>query len=133
MSQESLEIVRSAFEAFQHGDTQAVLRLCDENIEITQPAELLGAARSQHGHEGVREAFAIWPELWDDYRIEVVRLTDIGDRVLATTVTRGRGRDSGVPVEMGFSFVFSTRAGKIAEWQVFVHEEQALKAVGPAE
>jgi len=129
MSQENVEIVRAAFEAFGEGDLEAVLSLCDENIEITQPAELPGAARTQHGHAGVLEAFAIWPDLWDDYRVEVVRLSEIGDHVIATTTSRGRGKDSGVPVEMPFTFLFSVRAGKIMQWRLFIREEQALEAV----
>jgi ketosteroid isomerase-like protein len=128
-----MEVVRAAFGAFEDGDMEEVLRLCDEDIEITQPAELLGASRTQHGRAGVLEAFAIWPELWDDYQIEIVRLADIGDHVIATTVTRGRGKDSGVPVEMGFTFVFSVRAGQIARWRLFVREEQALEALGLTE
>jgi ketosteroid isomerase-like protein len=133
MSQENVEIVRAAFEAFEDGDMQAVLGLCDENIEITQAAELLDASRNQRGHAGVLEAFAIWPDLWDDYRIEILRLVDTGDHVLVTTINRGRGKDSGVPVEMPFSFVFSLRAGKITEWRLFMLEEQAVEAVGLAE
>src|SRR2546423_928400 len=124
MSQENVEIVRSAFQAFEQGDMEAVLRLCDENIEITQASELLGVPRNQHGHAGVLEAFAIWPDLWDDYQIEILRLADIDDHVIATTINRGRGKDSGVPVEMPFTFLFSVRAGKIAEWRLFMREEQ---------
>jgi ketosteroid isomerase-like protein len=130
MSQENVEIVRSAFQAFEQGDMEAVLRLCDENIEITQASELLGVPRNQHGHAGVLEAFAIWPDLWDDYQVEILRLADIGDHVIVTTINRGRGKDSGVPVEMPFTFLFSVRAGKIAEWRLFMREEQALEALG---
>jgi ketosteroid isomerase-like protein len=129
MSQENVEIVRSAFQAFEQGDMEAVLRLCDENIEITQASELLGVPRHQHGHAGVLEAFAIWPDLWDDYQIEILRLADVGDHVIVTTINRGRGKDSGVPVEMPFTFLFSVRAGKIAEWRLFMREEQALEAL----
>jgi ketosteroid isomerase-like protein len=130
MSQENAEIVRAAFEAFEEGGMEAVLPFCDENIEITQAAELPGVSRNQHGHAGVIEAFAVWPALWDDFRVEIVRMADVGDHVVVTTINRGRGKDSGVPVEMPFTFLFSLRAGKIAEWRLFMHEEQALKAVG---
>jgi ketosteroid isomerase-like protein len=81
----------------------------------------------------VIEAFAIWPDLWDDYHVEILRLADVGDAVMVTTINRGRGKDSGVPVEMPFSFVFSIRAGRIVEWRLFMREEQALRAVGLAE
>jgi ketosteroid isomerase-like protein len=130
MSKANVQVVRAAFQAFEEGNMEAVLRLCDENIEITQAAELLGASRNQHGHAGVLEAFAIWPDLWDDYRIEILRLADMGDHVMVTTMNRGRGKESGVPVEMPFTFLFSVRGGKIAEWRLFMREEQALEALG---
>jgi ketosteroid isomerase-like protein len=45
-------------------------------------------------------------------------------------MNRGRGKESGVPVEMPFTFLFSVRGGKIAEWRLFMREEQALEALG---
>jgi ketosteroid isomerase-like protein len=133
MSKDNVAVVRAAFQAFERGDMDGVLGLCDVNIEITQAVELIDAPRHQHGHAGVLEAFGIWPDLWDDYRIEIVRVTDVDDEVMVATVNRGRGKDSGVPVEMPFTFLFSVRAGKITEWRLFMHEEQALKAIGLAE
>ena len=130
MSQENGKIVRSAFDAFTRGDIESVLRLCDENILVTQPQELLGASRHQHGHSGVLEAFRIWPEQWDDYQIEILRTADLGDDVLVTTRTRGRGKQSGVEVEMPISFVFTVRNQKIVEMQIFMRESQALEAAG---
>jgi ketosteroid isomerase-like protein len=133
MSRENVELVRAAFRSFAEGDIEGVLRSCDESIEITQPAELPGASRHQHGHTGVREAFGIWPEQWDDFRLDVIRVADVGDRVLVTTVQHGRGKASGVEVEMPFAFVFSVRAGKIAEWRIFTREAEALEAMGLAD
>jgi ketosteroid isomerase-like protein len=76
--------VRAGFEAFARGDVESVLRLCDEDIVITEPAEMPGVAPLRRGHAGVLETFAAWPEQWDDYRIEVLRTADIEDRVVAT-------------------------------------------------
>ena len=131
MSQENVEIVRNAFAAFDRGDIEGVLRVCDEDIVITQPPELPGISSEQHGHRGVLEAFAIWPEQWDDYRIEILRMAAApGGKVFVTTRTRGRGKQSGVEVDMEFSFVFTIRDAKISEWRLFVEEEQALEAAG---
>jgi len=33
-------------------------------------------------------------------------------------VNRGRGKDSGIPVEMPFTSLFSIRAAKIAKWRI---------------
>ena len=133
MSQENVEIVRAAFDAFERGDTDGVLSLCDPEIEITQAADLLGAPQHQHGHAGMLEAIAVWTEQWDDYRIEVIGLTDLGDQVMVNQMSRGRGKHTGVPVEMLFTFLFVVRAGKITEWRIFTREDEALKAVGLAE
>ena len=130
MTQQSVEIVQAAFGAFQQGDIEGVLRLCDENIKITQDVRLPGVPRHQYGHSGVLEAFALWPEQWDDFRVEVLRVADVQDRVLVSTVNRGRGKISGVEVEQLFTFLFSIRAGKITTWRIFVRESEALEAAG---
>ena len=130
MSQENVDLVRAAFDDFERDDMDSVLSLCDPEIEITQAADLLGAPQHQHGHAGMLEAFAVWPEQWDDYRIEVIRMTDLGDQVMVNQMSRGRGKDTGVPVEMLFTFLFLVRAGKITEWRIFTREDEALKAVG---
>ena len=130
MSQENVEVVRAAFDAFSRDDIQAVFRLCDEDIVVTQPPELPGASPQQRGHSGVLEAFSIWPEQWDEYHIEILRIADRGDYVVVTARTGGRGKQSGVEVEMDFSFVFSVRDGKIVELKIFMREDQALAAAG---
>ena len=133
MSQENEEIVRNAFDAFSRDDIEGVLRLCHENIVVTQPPELPGASPEQRGHSGVLEAFEIWPEQWDDYRIEILRMADHGDHVLVTARTSGRGKQSGVEVEMDFTFVFTVQNEKIVEMKIFMREDQALEAAGLSE
>jgi ketosteroid isomerase-like protein len=130
MSNENVEVVRAAFVAFERGDMDGVLRLCDEHIEVTQPPELPDVSPRQQGHAGVLEAFAIWPEQWDDYRVEILRVEEVGEHVLVTTLQQGRGKDSGAPVEALFTFLFSFRAGKISEWRMFMREAEALEAAG---
>jgi len=131
MSQENVELVQAAFRAFEKGDFDRVLRLCDESIEISQPPELPDVSPRQHGHAGVLEAFAIWPEQWDDYRVEIVRIADVSDQVIVTTQQSGRGKDSGAPVEAMFTFLFSIHGGKITEWRMFMQEAEALEALAP--
>jgi ketosteroid isomerase-like protein len=130
MSQENVEIVQAALDAFVRGDNEGVLGLCDEDIEITQAAGFAGVPDKQHGHAGVLEAFDAWPEQWDDYRIEILRVADLGDHVMVTQMAHGRGKGSGVQVEMPLALLFSVRAGKITEWRIFAREDEALKAVG---
>jgi ketosteroid isomerase-like protein len=134
VSQENVETIRKVFDAFDRRDIEAVLALCDEDIVITQPAEVPGISRQQRGHAGVLEAFAIWPEQWDDFRIEVLGLTAAPTgKVIAHIRTLGRGKQSGIEVDMEFSFVFTVRDAKIIDWQLFLREDQALEAAGLSE
>jgi ketosteroid isomerase-like protein len=130
MSQENVEIVRETIDAHSRDDIEGVLRFCDEDIVITQPPELPGASPEQRGHDGVLKAFEIWPEQWDDYRIDILRIADHGDHVLVTARTSGRGKQSGIQVEMVFSFIFTVRDEKIVELKIFMREDQALEAAG---
>jgi ketosteroid isomerase-like protein len=131
MSQENVEIVLAAFDAYFRGETDAVLRLCDENIVITQPAEVPGLSPQQRGHAGVLEAFGMWPEEWDEYSADIERvLAHPGDYVVVAIRSRGRGPQSGVEVTMEFTFAFTVRDGKITEWRIFARQDQALEAVG---
>ena len=130
MSQENVELVLAAFRLFEAGDVDAILSLVDEDVVVTQSAELPGVSPRQYGHQGVLEAFGFWPEQWDDFQIDVLRIRDLGDRVLVETTQRGRGKGSRVEVEMPFSFLFTVRAEKITEWQIFTRGSEALKAAG---
>jgi ketosteroid isomerase-like protein len=131
MSEENVTIVRQAFDAYVGGDIEGVLRLCAEDIVITQAAEVPGVPPQQRGHQGVLEAFGLWPEQWDDFQIEIERIVaDPGDHVVVATRQSGRGKQSGVEVKAHFTFLFTLREGKIAEWRIFVDEAQALAALG---
>jgi uncharacterized protein len=130
MSQANIDLVRAGFEAFARGDMESVLRLCDEDILVTQPVEMPDAAPLPRGHAGVLENIAKWPGQWDDYHAEVVRAVDIGDHVVATVHQTGRGKSTGIPVATQAHMVFAIRQGKIAEWRVFLDEDEAFDAVG---
>ena len=126
-----MAIIRRAFDAYTAGDIETVLSLCDQDIVITQAPEVPGVPPQQRGHDGVIEAFGLWPEQWDDFRVELLRVVaDPGDHVVVTTRQSGRGKQSGVEVVGDFTFAFTVREGRITEWQIFVHEDQAVAALG---
>jgi uncharacterized protein len=131
MSEQNVEVVRDAFDAYWRGDMDGVLALCAEDILVVQAPEVVatGVPPEQHGHDGVLEAFGIWPNQWEDFEIEIRRIVaDPGDHVVVHTLQRGRGRQSGVDVEAEFFFTFAVRDGVIAEWRIFVDEAEALAA-----
>ena len=132
MSQANVEIVRAVFDASFRGDMESVLRRVDPEIVIRQRPEMPDAM-TRHGHAGVMDAIAVWPEQWDEFRLEIVQIVDVDERVVVRTHQRGRGKGSGVDVDDQIWFVFGFRSGKVAEWQMFGAEREALEAVGLSE
>jgi ketosteroid isomerase-like protein len=128
MSQANVEVVQSTFDAWERGDTDSILEVCAEDIVVSQPPEFPGVPPRQHGHAGVLEAFALWPEYWDDFRVEILRTFELGDHVVVTNEQSGRSKDSGIQVATQFTFLFTLRDRKITEWQIFMREPDALEA-----
>jgi ketosteroid isomerase-like protein len=133
MSKENLEVVQSTFDAWERGDTDAILQVCHQDIEVVQPAEFPGVEPSQYGHAGVLEAFALWPGYWDAFQVQLLRAFDRGDQVVVTTEQSGRSKDTGIELTAQFTFLFTLSERKITEWRMFLREEEALEAVGPRE
>ena len=132
MSKENVQVVQSTFDAWERGDTDSILQVCHEDIEVVQPVELPGVEPVGYGHAGVLEAFALWPGYWDDFRVELLRMFDRGDQVVVTTEQSGRSKDTGIELAAQFTFLFTLSERKITEWRMFLREEEALEAVGPS-
>ncbi len=137
MSQENVEFVEGLVAGAGAIDKQALLaalpeliaQACDPDIEwVEDPQRADG--QIHRGHEGVRQSWEQWLEIWDDYEAEFERFIDCGDDVLVVARERGRGKSSGASVSSRNYMVFTIRAGKIARYREFYDEDAALKAVG---
>jgi ketosteroid isomerase-like protein len=132
VSQENVEIVREAFDAYQRGDEAKMFALADPDVVVTQFPDQLDA-RDYHGHDGLREVMAEWIGTWDDWTIELVSASEADGHVLAAARQRGRGKGSGAPMESEVTFVFTVDKGVIVRWRMFHTEQEALGAIGSEE
>ena len=70
-------------------------------------------------------------EVGESNHTQLEEIADLSDgRVLAETLLTGRGKSSGVPVELHYWQLFSVTQGKIARRQVFMDRDEALEAAG---
>jgi ketosteroid isomerase-like protein len=127
MSKENLELVQAAFEAYFRGDERAMLALVDPGVVVTQLPDQPDV-QSYSGHDGLLRAMADWVGTWDDYSIDVLGMSERGDHVLVSCRQRGRGKGSGIAMEHHVHFLFTVRQGKLARWQMFHTEQDALEA-----
>jgi ketosteroid isomerase-like protein len=129
MSQENVEVVRSAHAAFARGDLEQFLGLVHPDIEFTSlivEAETGGAFR---GHEGVMRWLAAVSGAFGDFHAEVESVQPLGpERVVAKL--RMSGLTEGVEVTQTMWQAAIVRGGKLVWWAIVRTEQQALEAVG---
>ena len=93
---------------------------------------LIGAASARGiytGHEGLRDWFRAWYEPWEDLDEHLEELFDAGEHVISFVTQRGRGRLSGVDVELHqIAGVWTVAAGKVMRVAWLPTRQEALNA-----
>lgn len=129
MSQENVAIVRRGYDLFSKGDLEGMLAYLDDDIEINE-GSLMPGAGSYRGHDGFLLAIEHWAGEFEDFHVEIERVIEAQESVVTLVRQRGRGRQSGVPVEIQIANVLDFNDGKIVRWSMFTVFADALKAVG---
>jgi uncharacterized protein len=130
MSQENVATVRRGYGAFNRGDIDGVVGLLAPDFEYVASGRVPGVGGVYRGAEGFRRfAEAFWSE-FDDPRIEVHELIEVGDQVLASTTLRGHGKQSGAETSWGVCQGWTLRDGTAARGQGFSSRAEALESVG---
>jgi uncharacterized protein len=132
MSEESVEVVQRAIEAYGRGGVEAVLRYYDPEVEWTSTGGYIERG-TYRGHDGLRRYFGTMEEEFKDLRIEPVELIDAGEQVLGSVRFTGRGKASGAPVEMTLISVGSLRDGLIYRVRNYPDMAEAREAAGLSE
>ena len=131
MSQENVEVVRRAYEAWGSNDFETLFELVDERAVIHRIPPL--PAATFYGHEGLIETGTEWSEDFAEWEMEAEELFDLGDHVLARVHQRAVGAGSGVPVESDYWFLHELRNGKVVRLNMYSTEASARKAAGLSE
>jgi ketosteroid isomerase-like protein len=130
MSQENVQVVRQAFEAFERGDVSAMVKDVDPEAIATAEAGVPGQFR---GPEGFLQSLAEWTEGFGQFKATAEEFTDAGDCVIVRVHQSAQGKGSGVPVEADFWFVVKLRDSKLLRLDIITSEKQALEAAGLSE
>jgi ketosteroid isomerase-like protein len=129
MSEENVEAVRRAVEAYGGGNPEPFFEMFDSGIEWHgTPEAVVGSAA--HGIAGVRDYLAQWQELWDEHSLEPIEVIDAGQAVVVVMHERGRGHSSGVEVDRTIAGVYSFGGSKIVRAEHYTSKEEALRAAG---
>jgi ketosteroid isomerase-like protein len=112
-------------------DNQAVFALYDPAI-VWESHEVGPIERGghYHRHEGVRQFFRDWLESFETYRAQAEAFIEAGNEVVVGYRVCGRGKGSGVEIEMTRWNVYGIRNGLVNRVELFKTKEEALEAVG---
>jgi ketosteroid isomerase-like protein len=134
MSEENVEIVRRAWEAWERRDIEAMFALLDPAIVWEMHGGAIELRGLYHGHEGVGQLFQQWLESFetDSYEAHAETFIDAGDNVVVGWRARARGKTSGAEVEMYRWHAYRISNGRVIRIDVFENKDEALEvAVAP--
>jgi ketosteroid isomerase-like protein len=133
MSQENVEIVRAALETTSIHDVDAMIERLDPEVRFDLSERVFNPGIYE-GHDGFRRFVQEIDEVWEDFRIEPLEFIDAGeDKVVVSYLVRGRGKGSGVDVELPSTSVYTLRRGKLIAARMYREHRKALEAAGLSE
>jgi uncharacterized protein len=132
MSEENVEILNRAYAALNRGDLDAVLGICDPEIECRLPEGGLNTG-THRGLQELRGLLEGYTDTFEPFRAEPERIVSADDQVVVFLRMSGEGRGSGVAVDLRPAHVWTLRNGKVIRLQVFPRGEGALEAAGLSE
>src|SRR5438046_1505630 len=127
MSQENVEIVRRWVWAFDN-DTDAFRELLHPEIEWMPIEDNNTPAYGLDHAMSIRNG---WLDAWDEHNADVHEMLDGGgEDVMGAATLIGRGKVSGVGVDLHIYVHFKVRDGKVVYIYEYQDRSAALKAVG---
>jgi ketosteroid isomerase-like protein len=128
MSQEKVEIVRAALNAFNRRDWDALLEHAAPSFEYDL-SRAVGPWRGVYRRGQVLSVVSDLVENWEWIQFEPNELIEVGDDVVVPWTMRGGGRD-GIELEARATFVWTIRDGAVERICLYQERQEALEAAG---
>jgi ketosteroid isomerase-like protein len=132
MSQENVEVVQRAIDAFNRDGTEAALAWIAPDVAWHDLPDQPDA-EIHHGHPGFLAAFKQFFGDLDDYTVNVDELIDHGEQTVVCARVIGRGRGSKARFEQRVFGVWTVRNRLVARAVWFRAREDAFEAAGLSE
>jgi ketosteroid isomerase-like protein len=130
---QNVDTFRRATDALNRLDVDGFADCCTADYEWFPVLGGIVEGNSFRGREGIEEYFGELRETWEEFRYVADDVRDLGDRVLTLGRLEGRGRGSGVLVELPIGSLGDYREGRCWRLGAFGDHGEALRAAGLAE
>ena len=130
MSEENVEILREAIDAFNRGDGDTWIEYFDPEIEWHDVPSLPGGG-VHRGQAALRRHFDDFSDTWGEVSTSIHEIESIDDQVVARHRWVAVGKESRIPVEIPETgAIYEFRQGRIFRVLQFVTHDEALEATG---
>jgi len=123
------EVLRRTYEALARRDFTALSELADPDFEMDLTERVLNPA-TYRGAEGLLRFLGEIDELWASMDIDVERVIERGDEVLAVLLVTLTGRGSGVEMESRIAQWWTLRDGKLLRMKLYGDADAAVAEFG---
>jgi ketosteroid isomerase-like protein len=127
---DAVDVARRVYDAINRGDISGALKHVDPDVEWRMSPSFARDQRVFRGHDGVREALAIFGESLDEIRADPDDVLDAGDAAVAPATISGRLRGSGERMAYELVQVWSVRDGLVTRLDVYESVDEAWDALG---
>jgi hypothetical protein len=127
MGQAGIELIQRAYDAFSRGDLPGLFELMAAEVEVSQSPELPWGG-VYRGHAEVRQFLGKLTQHIQS-RVEVERLIDAGEHVVALGWTRGTVRATGVRFDVPVAHVWEVRDGRLLRFKPYIDNPKMLAAL----
>jgi ketosteroid isomerase-like protein len=134
MSEENVEILKAAYEAFARGGLDRFMEHFVDEVDY----RAVEGAPDDHGPINSKDALRAyvqdWQDTFDDFTSEPVELIDAGEEnVIAVTRISGHAKLSGIETDLTYAALYTFRDGKIVRGREYWTRDEALEAAGLSE
>src|SRR6478752_1800187 len=122
MSQENVDLICLAVDAFNRRDMATLAELSDEDFEFVSVLTGVDAQGGTYrGLDGWTRYFNDIDQAWKNWQIVDLRVFDAGDNdVAATFRVTGEGQQSAAAVERAVGITYRLRGGKVWRMRTFL-------------
>ena len=129
MSQENVDLVRNVVEAWNRQDQDAALKFLSPDAELDASGRVLNPDIYSGGDGFMRFRRDI-ADAWDRFDVEIEDLRESGDLVVVFVRSIGRGRASGIEIDLRSAWLVTVIDHKITRLRLYQQRDEALDAAG---
>ena len=128
MSEANVQAARQMIDAWNEGEIDRWASGLHEDV-IWVPLAENPQTEPVRGREATRAFVLDWVDPWDEYTVDVTKVTDHGDWVVLGAHHDAR-HESGAEISMDMWVAASFRDGRWVEFRWFMSEGDALRSIG---